>query len=59
MSMAPCQVCGGTGFIDERVDVQSPTDEERELDPHADAGHFERAKVPCPICSAAGTSAAL
>lgn len=60
MSIEPCQICGGTGFIDAPPEPGEPP-----RPPHdpSQAGVYQRPeemqKIPCPICSGSGTSAGL
>ena len=57
MSIAPCQVCGGTGFID------APADDRTTLQPQGEPATGESGaddspaeKIPCPVCSGSGAN---
>jgi hypothetical protein len=60
MSVAPCQVCGGTGFVDAPApDPNAGREDDEQL---ADDGLSEPAqgeKIPCPICAASGNNTGL
>jgi len=66
MSIEPCQICGGTGFIKVPVEPgeSSPAGVSPNLPPdpsQAGAGQEPQAfeEVPCPSCSGSGVSAGL
>ena len=57
MSIAPCQVCGGTGFID----APQETGESHVAPPKlSESGEYGRSeampKVPCPVCAGSGSN---
>lgn len=57
MSIAPCQVCGGTGFID----APQEAGETQVAPPNpSEAGEYgrpdEMPKIPCPVCSGSGSN---
>jgi hypothetical protein len=57
MSIAPCQVCGGTGFINAPIDDRTTPQQEGEqatFDGAADEAGIE--KIPCPVCSGSGAN---
>lgn len=57
MSIAPCQVCGGAGFVDAPLEA-SPQPERtvdvREGDENRQSSPTE--KVPCPMCGGSGNN---
>jgi RecJ-like exonuclease len=59
MSVAPCQVCGGAGFIDAPAPDTDAAgqNEERLAESGLEPAHVE--KIPCPICSASGNNTGL
>jgi RecJ-like exonuclease len=60
MSLAPCQVCGGTGFID--APAPNPDSVEQDDEQLVDDALREPAlgdKIPCPVCAGSGSNTGL
>jgi RecJ-like exonuclease len=57
MSLAPCQVCGGTGFIDAPApDGGAARQSEEPLDDEELREPAQGEKIPCPICAGSGNN---
>ena len=60
MSIAPCQVCGGTGFVDD-PEAAGVTPRTADDAPAADERRRggEMPQMPCPVCSGSGSNTGL
>jgi len=57
MSTAPCQVCGGTGFVDVQPAAGEPPRQPSEPNKAGENRPSEPPqKMPCPACSGSGVS---
>jgi hypothetical protein len=57
MSIAPCQVCGGTGFIDAPAPDRESAPQVAERPPIGDQEESTQVeKIPCPVCAGSGSN---